>query len=253
MKRDVGRVLQKLIRDKAKADYETDTQSPTRHGLTSLGVPLTEQDDGRFLIDLSDVRVFSGLSTFVRQLTNDVIEQCGFGVADIMVRRKVDSHLTPELAGLGLDWVMIYARTDAVESLPWYYDKFWRYMHLVFSAIQTARWGGALFPEFFNITGDDKNHTLPALLFPFHLLYSEKGEGGYYFLLEHSKSGRFLRISIEDAAVSRLQLKHIPHRVVDNLDRQSYLPDIQNMAMQIHQGILRECQNYRAEYKETPE
>lgn len=253
MKRDVGTVLQKLIRDKAKADYETDTQSPTRHDLTSLGVPLTEQDDGRFLIDLSDVRVFSGLSTFVRQLTNDVIEQCGFGVADIMVRRKVDPHLTPELVGLGLDWVMIYARTDAVESLPWYYDKFGRYMHLVFSAIQTARWGGALLPEFFNITEDDKSHTLPALLFPFHLLYSDKGEGGYYFLLEHSKSGRFLRISIEDAATSRLQLKHIPHRVVDNLDRQGYLPDIQNMAMQIHQGILRECQNYRAEYKEIPE
>jgi hypothetical protein len=110
-----------------------------------------------------------------------------------------------------------------------------------------------LFPEFFNITEDDKNHTLPALLFPFHLLYSDKGEGGYYFLFEHSKSGRFLRISIEDAAASRLQLKHIPHRVVDNLDRQCYLPDIQNMAMQIHQGILRECQNYRAEYKEIPE
>ena len=110
MKRDVGTVLQKLIRDKVKADYETDTQGPTRHDLTSLGVPLTEQDDGRFL-----------------------------------------------------------------------------------------------------------------------------------------------RISIEDAAASRLQLKHIPHRVVDNLDRQYYLPDIQNMAMQIHQGILRECQNYRAEYKEIPE
>jgi hypothetical protein len=101
MKRDVGTVLQKLIRDKAKADYETDTQSPTRHDLTSLGVPLTEQDDGRFLIDLSDVRVFSGLSTFVRQLTNDVIEQCGFGVADIMVRASGIQRHTNGTVGRG--------------------------------------------------------------------------------------------------------------------------------------------------------
>ena len=233
MKKDVSSVLQKLIKE----------QPATRRHFTSLGVPLVKQDDGHFLIDVTEAKVFAGLATFVRLLTNDVIEQCGFGTADIMVRRKIDAHLTPELAGLGLDWVMVYARTDAAENLPWYHKRLGHYMNIVFSAIQTAQWGGLLFGEF--------SHEPPALLFPFHL-HSEGMENGHFFLLEYNQAGRFLRVTIEDAAASRLQLKHIRHRVVDNLDQQSYLPDIQRIAEQIHQGILRECQNFRAEYKEIP-
>lgn len=241
MKKDVGSVLQKLIKE----------QPATKHHLTSLGVPLVKQDDGHFLIDVTDVKVFAGLSTFVRLLTNDVIEQCSFGTADIMVRRKIDAHLTPELAALGLDWVMVYARTDAAENLLWYHKRLGHHMNIVFSAIQTKQWGGLLFGEFFGEVENEKTHTPPALLFPFHL-HSEDMENEHFFLLEYSKTGHFLRVTIEDAAASRLQLKHIRHRVVDNLDQQSYLPDIQRIAGQIHQGILRECQNFRAEYKEIP-
>jgi hypothetical protein len=252
MKKDVSKVLQKLIKEKAAVGYRSGDQKEKRHHLTSLGVPLTRQEDRHYVIDVTGVKVFAGLSTFVQLLTNDVIEQCGLGMADIMVKRRVDAVLTPELAEIGLDWIMLYARTDAGDSLPWYHKKLGHYMHLVFSALQTSRWGGLLFPQFFGMTKKEENNAPLALLFPFHLL-SDDEENGYFVLLEYSEKGRFLRITIEDAGVSRLQLKHIPHRVVDNLEQQRYLNDIRGIARQIHQGILRECQNYRAEYKEIPE
>ena len=252
MKHDVNEVLQRLIREKAEL-VRPHTKGELRHRLTSMGVPLERQDDGSLIVDLTGVKVFAGLSTFVRLLTNDVIEQCSFGVADVMVRRKVDSRLTPELASLGIDWVMVYARTDAAESLPWYHERFGRYVHLVFSSIQTERWGGLLFPDFFDIAGKSfGNLSPPALLFPFHLMADEK-EGAYFLLLEYSRAGRFIRITVEDAAASRLQLKHIPHRVVDNLESGGNIRDIQHIAENIYQGILRECHNYRAEYKEIPD
>ena len=205
------------------------------------------------MVELTGIKVFAGLSTFVRLLANDVIEQCSFGIADVMVRRKVDTRLTPELASLGIDWVMVYARTEAAESLPWYHERFNRYLQLVFNSIQTEKWGGLLFPDFFANAGKGSDDFLPpALLFPFHLLPDER-EGAYFLLLEYSRAGRFIRITVEDAAASRLQLKHIPHRVVDNLETGGQIGDIQHIAKNMYQGIQRECQNYRAEYKEIPD
>jgi len=253
MKRDVSDILQTLIKEKSRPERGKGVFEQEKHFLTSLGVPLVEQDGDRHLIDMTNVKVFEGLYIFVRLLANDVIEQCGVGAADIMVRRKIDPQLTPEMASLGLEWVMVYARINESENLKWYDKNFERHLQTVFSAIQTAQWGGKLFPEYFGIAEDeiDLDHASPALLFPFHLYSSEGGEDNYYFLAEYSKTGRFLRITIEDASTSRLQLKHIRHRVVDNLNRQSYLPDIHRIAEQINQGILRECQDNKAEYKET--
>jgi hypothetical protein len=253
MKRDVSDILQRLIREKSLTGMGKGAPEKERHFLTSLGVPLVQQDEGRHLIDVTKVKVFEGLYIFVRLLTNDVIEQFGLGAADVMVRRKIDPHLTPEMASLGLEWVMVYARINESENVKWYDKNFGRHMQTVFSAIQTAQWGGKLFPEYFGIAEDeiDPDQASPALLFPFHLYSYEGEEDNYYFLVEYSKTGHFLRITIEDAATSRLQLKHIRHRVVDNLNRQGYLPDIHRIAEQINQGILRECQDNKAEYKET--
>ncbi len=251
MKREISDVLQGLIREKSGAGEGKKAPGEEGRFLTSLGVPLVKQEEGEYLIDMTGVRIFEGLYFFVRLLINDVTEQSGLGVADIMIRRKVDPQLTPEIAALGLEWVMVYARINKEQDLDWYNDRFESHMQTVFSAIQTAQWGGKLFPEYFGIAENEGGHVPPALLFPFHLYSAEGKEDNYYFLTEYSREGRFLRITVEDASTSRLQLKHIPHRVVDNLDRKSYLPDIRRISEQVSQGILRECQDHKAEYKET--
>jgi hypothetical protein len=251
MKRDVGSLIRTLIREQEAREAEAAPVLESRGELTTLGVPLVRQDQQRFVIDLTNIHVFRNLHTFAQFLINEVVEQCGFGAADIMVRRKVDPNLTPELAAAGLDWIMIYARLDAAESFPFYHRHFGNCMQVIFRTLQTEKWGGMLFPDFFGVTQDNAGEASPALLFPFHLQEKE-GESGHYFLVEYSKPGRFLRITIEDALTSRLQLKHIPHRIVDQFVRYSYLPDVYLIAEQIHQGILHECTNNRSEYNVIP-
>ena len=115
-----------------------------------------------------------------------------------------------------------------------------------------SRWGGVvlLWRAMLGRAGPPPEAEAPALLFPFHLREDQAGAGGHYFLVEHNPRGRFLRITLEDAVASRLQLKHIPHRVVDRAVLSSFLPDVHLIAGRIHQGIIRECLNSRNEYRE---
>lgn len=251
MSKEVGNLLQKLIQE--QKDGERAAAAREEHHLTSLGVPLIRKDEKHFTIDLSDLKVFSGLSTFVHLLAQEVIEQCGFGVADIMVRRRLTPQIMPEMAEMDVDWIMIYARVEAADSIPFFHRNFGQYLYTVLGAVQTPRWGGLLFPRCFRREEADDQTKIPALLFPFNLLKSGDNPAEYYMLLERSVSGRFLRVTIEDASASRLQLKHISHRVVDNLDRHIDLPDINIIADQVHQGMLREAMSNKTEYKEVPE
>jgi len=249
MKQDVSDMLQKLIRTQEAKDARQEVVSESQGELTILGAPLVRKSDKHYVIDLTNTRVFRNLHTFVQMLVGEVIEQCGFGIADIMVRRKVDRSLTPELAAIGLDWIMIYVRLDAADNLPFDHRHFGSCMQVIFRALQTEKWGGILFPEFYGLSRENDANYPPALLFPFHL-HDREGKSGNYFLIEYSGPGRFLRITIEDAASSRLQLKRIPHRVVDQLVRPFYFADIYPTAEKIHQGMLREAMNNRSEYQD---
>ena len=128
------------------------------------------------------------------------------------------------------------------------------HLRLVFDAVQTPRWGGLLFPGAFQAQNEDNcdpvENEHPAMLFPFHT--SCQGAHGYFILLENDREGRFLRLTIEDGAQSRLFLKRIPHRVVNEIGRRHYRQDIAVMADQIFTGIHRECQNQHNEYIEIP-
>ena len=250
MNRDYQDLIRTLIRDReATAGKGRGGVEPEAEG-TTLGVPLVPRDEHEFTIDLNRIHAFRNLHTFVHLLAGDVMEQCGFGIADVMVRRRVDPDLTPELAGLGLDWVMLYARIDAVENIPFDHDHFSNCMQVIFRTLQTEKWGEALFPGVFGEESLRQSAEPVALLFPFDLTQQET-KGSRYFLVEHSRIGRFLRITIEDASLSRLQLKHIPHRVVDQTAGASLIGDVHLIAEQIHQGMLRECLNNRTEYSIT--
>jgi len=248
--KDVGRLLQKLIQEQESEDAGRPLQK--EHFLTSLGVPLVRAEQNHFTIDVSDLRVFSGLSTFVQLLTHEVIEQCGFGAADIMVRRRLTPQILPEMVDMEIDWITIYARTDAAESIPFFHKKFGHFLHTVLGVIQTPKWGALLFPHYFGRREKEDPSQIPALLFPFNLLKSGD-DTGYYMILERSLPGRFLRVTIEAASSSRLQLKHIRHHVVDNLDRHINLPQMHVIAEQIHHGVIRECMGNKTEYKEIPD
>lgn len=251
MKPDYQNVIRTLIRRRASDEERSPAEAEQESELTTLGIPLVRHDEHHSSIDLSRIHVFRNLHTFVQLLANEVLEQCGFGIADIMVRRKVDPSLTPELEALGLDWVTVYARIDAAEHLPSAHHHFSNCMQVIFRTLQTERWGGLLFPGFFESPPTRETPAPSALLFPFGMEETVR-EGGHYFLVEHNPAGRFLRITLEDAASPRLQLKHIRHHVVDQAARGSYLTNVTQVAEQIHEGMLRECMNNRAEYHLIP-
>jgi hypothetical protein len=237
-------ILQKLMTPDPLPE-NAEKHSDVEHHLTSLGVPLEKSGANRFTIDMTGVSVFSGISTLSRMLVNDFIEQRGRGISDVMVQHKLLQQLNPELYAAGVEWIMIYARLGATEDLPIHHREFNDAIEIVFHSIQSARWSGLLFPDSCN--GKKNAGQKVALLFPFHLY----GDRDYFILAEYESLGKFLRITVENAALSRIQLKHVPHRVVDNLDRYHLIPDLRQTARQIYQGILKEAFLGKLELQET--
>ena len=252
-KKRIGSILGDLMNAPRFQKSERDREVPHGAQLTSFGIPLMEREDGSFLIDMTAMRFFSGIPGFVSSLAKQVLEQCRRSSVDILTRVMVNSENTPELAALGMTHVVMYARGPVARYLVESPDGFIRRLRLVFDALQTPRWGGLLFPRAFpreepmkDFTGDEDL----AMLFPFHA--ECEGECPYFMLLEYDRTGRFLRITVEDGAQSRLFLKRIPHRVVHEAGRHHYRQDIAIMAEQIFTGIHRECQNQHNEYIEIP-
>ena len=233
-------ILQKLMTGGRATGTHSDADRI--HHLTSLGVPLEEASTDHFTIDTTGITLFGGLSTVSRMLVNEFIEQCARGASDIMVQHKLLPQLNPELHEAGVEWIMIYARLEAVEDIPLRHREFNDAIERVFHSIQSARWKALLFP--------DTNGTPSiALMFPFHLY----GKGDFFILAEFERSGKFLRLTVENASLSRLQLKHVPHRTVDNLDRYHLIPDLTQTARQIYQGIQKEALLGKLECKVTLE
>jgi len=239
-------ILQKLMTsDPLSGNAEKHTDS--EHHLTSLGVPLEKSGENRFTIDTTSVKVFSGISTLSRMLVNDFIDQCWRNMSDILVQHKLLPQLNPELYAFGVEWITIYARLEAAEDLPIHHQEFNDAIEIVFHSIQSARWSDLLFPDSCN--GKKNAGQKVALLFPFHLY----GDRDYFILAEYESPGKFLRITVENADLSRIQLKHVPHRVVDNLDRYHLIPDLRQTARQIYQGILKEAFLGKLELQKTLE
>ncbi|MCF8130919.1 MAG: hypothetical protein K9N10_20600 [Deltaproteobacteria bacterium] len=253
-KKQIGSILNNLMHAPRFKKDKPDVHVPHGAQLTSFGIPLMEQGDGRFLIDMTDMRVFSGIPGFVSSLAKQVVEECRNSSVDILIRVMVDSENTPELAALGLSHVLVYARGPVARNLVENREGFIRHLRLVFDAVQTPGWGGLLFPGAFEVEKDPAcnpdEHENPAMLFPFHTVC--EGAHSYFILLEYDREGRFLRLTIEDGTESRLFLKRIPHRVVNEIGRHHYRQDIAVMAEQIFTGVHRECQNQHNEYIEIP-
>lgn len=212
--------------------------------LTSLGVALRRRGENEWALDLSHLKLFTGLSVVARLLGDDILEQARAGEGDIVSRRRVIAEITPELASL-VTSLSIYARGDVLRDLPSYHEEFQMQLRTVFGTLQRPRWGNLLFPELFG-----SKHAPKALLFPFHLHYAAR-EIDYFFLVERDLNGGFLRITVEREEDSRLNLAGIAHRTVDDLDRRTYLQGLTRITESVYQGMMRECENFRTEYADN--
>ncbi len=214
--------------------------------ITSLGVPLIQGDRGRYQLDLTDLKLFRGLSVLAGMLGEEILDRAQRGT-DVAVQHRILAEITPELSELGIAGVSIHARKNVLKGLPDYKKEFHTQIRAVFGTLQRPAWGGLLFPEYFGLTPRRKDP--PGLLFPYHLHF-DKEEIDYFFLVERDVEGRFLRITIETEDAGRLDLKRIPHAVVNDLDRRVYLQGLTRMAESMQAGIRRECENFQNEHNE---
>ena len=251
----VGGILQSLMKSPRFSRDDRKEKDRGKSELTSLGVLLLRQEDGHYFINMADVRVFRGISEFVHLLAGELIQQSCSTAGDILAQQPVDEQLTPDLAELGVNRVFISIRSRVARTLFSWQEALRRQLRLAFDAIQSARWGGPLFPSFFGLSTDEpqcfSTASPPALLFPFNPESPSDGDT-HFLLFEYDPEGRFLRITVERAEDSRLHLKHIPHRVVEDVGHRRTLRDLVQTAEQICQGIHRECQNQQDEYIEIP-
>ena len=212
--------------------------------LTSLGVPLYQRSESDWSLDLTHLKLFTGLSVIARMIGDEILEQLRAGNFDIVSQHRIIADITPELASL-VSSVSVYARSGVLTELPQYQEQFHRQLRTVFGTLQRPRWGSILFPELFNA-----KQKIQALLFPFHVVHAER-EIDYYFLVERDEAGSFLRITIERELDARMNLASIPHLVVDDLDRRAYLQGLTRITESVYQGLLRECENQRTEYTDN--
>ncbi|MCB1322682.1 MAG: hypothetical protein KDK34_20650, partial [Leptospiraceae bacterium] len=216
--------------------------------LTSLGVPLRARGDSEWALDLSNLKLFTGLSVIARLIGDEILDQSRAGQVDIVVQRRVIAEITPELTELGITGISIYALDDVLRGLPSYQQQFHNQIRTVFGTLQRPRWGSILFPELF--PGTNKKEHENALLFPFHL-HSEEEDIDYFFLVERDSTRGFVRITIERDKGSRINLKSVKAITVDDLDRRTYLQGLTRITESVYLGIQRECENYHNEYMDN--
>ena len=151
--KQIGSILNSLIR--AERFTKAKKQHVVQRGpvLTTLGVPLIEPDDGRFLIDLTGVHVFAGIPGFVSYLAKQTMENCRKSTTDVLTQVVVDSDSTPELASLGVGHVVVYARGTVVRYLLEAQQYFVEHLRLVFDALQTPQWGKIDFSKWIRSPG----------------------------------------------------------------------------------------------------
>jgi len=249
---NVGGLLRQIMGAERFAARKEVVPDATRRQ-TALGVPLICQEDGTWRTDVSNVRVFVGLAAFTHSLAHDIIDQSLASAADLMIQRRVDAEVTPELAALGLALVTVYARGSVAGRLARAQSAVFQGIRFAFVVVQGGRWGGVLFPACFATAAEKAGREdVQALLFPFQA-GAENRKEDFILLMEYDAAGKFLRLTIEDASASRLFLKRIPHRVVPGMPAGGAFQDVRQTADTAYQGIYRAIQNLQDEHFETPE
>jgi hypothetical protein len=207
---------------------------------TTLGAELRLQEDGRYRIDLSGVRLLTGLPDFARMLAERLFEAGAPDGADRLVVQPVDAAQLPALAGLGLQRVSLFAPRALLARLLPGRDLFFVNLLRVLSSAQNVCPAEAVAS-----TGAPG----VALLFSFD---DAGGEFDYDILLEYEAAAKLIRLTADDRHCPRLNLKRIPHRLAEERARHLLGKDIGVVAAAIAAGIHRACQDQRGEYTELP-
>ena len=212
--------------------------------INALDIPVVKVDDKLFAVDLNNIMIFEGMVTLVRNLLEEVREACFFGQTDVSVDITVNKGTCPTLYQLGIHKIVFYSLIENLEQLPALYPHLVNHLHYIFNALQSPAIHGGF------LTGGDSAGTVRALLFPFDREV-EQDNTGLHYLVEKVPGSHFLRITVEELEHSRLNFRHINHRIVSNIELIDNYFDIHQDARVIHSAVLNRCHDYKLSYKDA--
>jgi hypothetical protein len=215
----------------------------------SIGIPLIQEEDC-YLLDITDLRVFTGLSILARNLGDQILDLIQNQPGDIAFLYKINPNINPELIDMKIHYIQVYSKRGVLEHIFTYKDEFQDHIRSVFGTFQRPIWGSVIHPEYYNSTHEKSK----ALIFPFHL-HSDHEDIDYSFILErveypNQKEQYFFRITIEDHNESTLRAKQAQYVIVDDLGTRVYIEGSSKLADSISEKIQHASKKGHFQYTE---
>lgn len=219
---------------------------------TTLGVPLIWEEDSQYSIDLTNMRIFWGLSILSRTLGDEITERALNDPGDLCFIHKINPNINAELVEMHIGYIQIYARAGVLKDILLIRDEFQDHLRAVFGTIQRQVWAKQIHPEFYGES--PLNSTSKALVFPFHHA-SPNEKVDYQFILERvpnqKEPGEFLfRLTIENYDRANINLESIPHVIVDDLESRTYIAGSTKISESIHKSVISACEKGEKKYTE---
>lgn len=230
-----------------------DNQEVDSEILTSIGTSLRKKNDV-WELDLTELRVFMGLSVLSRIIADRIIEEVEGTAGDVSFLYKVNPNINPELIEMKIHHVQLYSKAGVLKETLNYKDEFHDQIRTVFGTFQRAKWAKFLQPEYY---GEESLGNY-SLIFPFH--HESKNEKiDYRFILERvndpcNVKRYFIRLTIENHEIANTDLNTISSVLVSDLGKRIYISGSTKIAISIRDGILTACHkgiNYYSEENRT--
>jgi hypothetical protein len=191
--------------------------------VTSLGYPLIKNDTV-WEIDLTGLRIFTGLSVLATIIAENIIEQVENNPGDISFLYKINPNINPELIRMKVFYLQVYARAGILKDVTHFKEEFHGQIRSIFGTFQRPEWWKHICPETSGENGTG------ALIFPFHHACANE-DLHYQYLLERYENANnpgehFFRLSIETYPESYLNITSISHVIVDDLKTGSLFPAV---------------------------
>lgn len=218
---------------------------------TSLGPTLHQIDEGLWEIDLTNLRIFFGLSILSRTIGEEIGNLLQSLPGDLAFTYKINPNINHELVDMHIQHVQVFARAGILKDWVLFREEFEENLRFVFGSFQQQSIAKKIHPEFY---GEDPNrNSTIALLFPFDTDFIHPS--GYYILMERVQSQSrigdfFLRITIDSREDGCLNLKNIPHEVVSDVHSRTYIAGASKISESLSNGIINVAQKGETFYEE---
>jgi hypothetical protein len=200
---------------------------------TSLEIPLVREGD-TLRIDLTNLPIFFGLSILARGVGEKVITCYYLDRVDVAAEKKVKHSETPELAEMQVENVKVRGDYAVLDRILEDREAFHEDLKTVFGSLQMQRWRSHVYP-------DDPEAESCCLVFP-RTRMLDSGPYRFRILLEMLRSSKkadkfFLRLLFEGMDRRHLDLKSLPHVVVENPEGRTFIAGATRLSQMLYEQV----------------